>query len=176
MMRSINFLKNETLYVLCFLAVWISFPLFAAPNLDKNVELIADKHYFRQQAIELLYDKKINYEKAFSCKKLTESVSGSRLDAVCAGEVGKYVVTLTVIKAKNGYAAYVLVCPAGFDQLDPYNITPKAFKKDKTNFDGYSGYSYYMGRTDGWIKDFENIFLTANMGFTKMSCWGLNKR
>ena len=161
---------------MCFLAVWISLPLFAAPNLDKNVELIADKHYFRQQAIELLYDKKLNYEKAFSCKKVAENVSGPKLDVVCASDIGKDVFTLTIIKAKNGYAAYVLVCPAGFDRLDPYNIIPNAFENDKTNFGGYSGNSYYMGRTNGWIKDFENILLTADMGFSKMSCWGLNKR
>tara|TARA_B110000208_G_scaffold180896_1_gene231055 strand:- start:590 stop:1114 length:525 start_codon:yes stop_codon:yes gene_type:complete len=161
---------------LTLLLVLIANPVKAAPDLVKSVELIANTHYFREEAISLLYDKNINYEIAFSCKKASEQVTGQRIDALCIGSGAQNVLTLTIIVGDNGYASYVLVCPAGFDELDQFNIGQSAFQSEPTNFQGISGTSYYMGRTNGWIKDFENIFLTADMGFAKSSCWGLNKR
>lgn len=165
-------------FTVSFLLLGFSFgsTALAAPALPKSVEQIANKHYFREEAIILLYDKNVNYEKAFSCKKIMHQKNDIRTDALCASTTTKDVFTLTILDGKKGYPGYVLVCPAGFDQQDPYEIVSYAFQTDEVNFQGSNGMSYYMGRTNGWIKDFENIFLTADMGFTKMSCWGLNKR
>ena len=148
----------------------------AAPDLKKSIEEIADQNYFRLQAIELLYDKKRDYQKAFQCKTVNEHVSGSRIDALCIEQQQGIPLSLTMFKADNGYITYILVCPAKFDRLDPFNLADQAYQTDEANVAGSPGFSYYMGRTNGWVRDFENIFLTADMGFTKASCWALNKR
>jgi len=146
----------------------------SAPKLSKDVEKIANEHFFRLEAIELLYDKEGDYEKAFGCKNAGAQVNGGRTDALCIGP-GK-ILTLVIIKSKTGYPGYVLTCPSGFDEIDPFDIAKTAHKSDPTNFQGKSGNSYYMGRTNGWVQKFENIYITADMGFAKTNCWGLNKR
>ena len=129
-------------------------PLFAAPDLPKNVEKIANSHYFRKQAIDLLYDKKVDYQKAFACRKMTEQQQGSRLDVLCIDETKQNILTLSIVKSDNGYASYILVCPAGFQTLDPFGLSDFSFKEDPTNVAGSKGTMFYMGRTNGWIKDF----------------------
>lgn len=149
-------------------------PTFAAPDLTKSVESIADDHYFRKELIELLYDKHVDYEKAFSCTKLNELTSGSRIDALCNNKSDVFV--LTIVLADNSYAGYVTVCAAGITGLDPYNLAESAYKSDSTNFEIEKRNTYHMGRTNGWIKDFENLFLTVEMPGLTNSCWALNKR
>jgi len=150
----------------------------AASDIPKAVEQIADKHYYRQEAISLLYDKKHNYVDAFSCENvmnLSDAANGSRLDVICH-RANNSVLSLTIFLKNNSYPLYVMVCPAGFDDVDPFKIAQHAFVIEPTEFNGDAGTSHYMGRTNGWIQDFENIFLTADLGFAKSSCWALNKR
>lgn len=148
----------------------------AANELEKNIEEIANQNYFRLSSIELLYDKYRDYEKAFECKTIMENVTDKRIDASCMHLQTGVPLTLAMFKAENGYITYVIVCPHSIDDLDPFNLKDKAYQSDKTIFSGSDATSYYMGRTNGWIRDFENIFLTSDMGFMKASCWALNKR
>jgi hypothetical protein len=66
---------------------------------------------------------------------------------------------------------------------DEYNLAALAVKKnanegqtDQYNGNQMDGYTYFMGRTNGWIRDFENIFLSGKMGSLFISCWSLNRR
>ena len=174
-MLAINCLKvSLTLVFIGFLSLQTT-DAIAAPDIPEAVEQIGDKHYFRQEAISLLYNKKHDYVKAFNCSNVIgELASGSRLDVVCM--TGSDVLTLSMILENNAYPVSVTVCPAGFDDLDPFKISQYAFIIEPTDLDGAKGTSHYMGRSNGWIKDFENIFLTADLGFAKSSCWALNKR
>ena len=177
-MLAINFFKvSLTLVFIGFLSLQTT-DAIAAPEIPKAVEQIADKHYFRQEAISLLYDKKHDYVKAFNCDNvmdLSDAANGSRLDVICL-RANNSVLNLSIVLKNNAYPVYVMVCPAGFDDLDPFEIVQYAFVIEPTEFNGDMGTSHYMGRSNGWIKDFENIFLTADLGFAKSSCWALNKR
>ena len=146
----------------------------SAPKLSKDIENIANEHFFRLEAIELLYDKEVDYEKAFGCKSAGVQVDRGRTDALCIGP-GK-ILTLVIIRSKTGYPGYVLTCPSSFDEIDPFDVAKSAHKSGPTNFHGKSGNSYYMGMTNGWIQKFENIYITADVGFAKVNCWGLIKR
>lgn len=42
----------------------------SAPKLSKDIEKIANEHFFRLEAIELLYDKEVDYEKASGVRVL----------------------------------------------------------------------------------------------------------
>ena len=149
----------------------------AAPELLESIEKIADEHYYRQQTINLLYDKHVNYEAAYSCTKVAEKIDGVRIDIVCAvNDRTNDVLAITISKSTNGYAKYIMVCPTGFDGLDPFDLGDLAFKSDPSYIDGVKGTMHYMGRTNGWVKDFENIFASYDSGFSKASCWALNKR
>ena len=174
-MLAINFLKVFLTLVPVVLLSLQTTNAIAAPEIPKAVEQVADKHYFRQEAISLLYDKKHDYVNAFNCLNVMDSVSGPRIDVICTS-ADTNVLTLSMVLENNAYPIYVMVCPAGFDDLDPFKIAQYAFIIEPTEFNGDKGTSHYMGRSNGWIKDFENIFLTADLGFVKSSCWALNKR
>lgn len=170
-------MNKELFFFVIFLFSILSSKTFAAPDLPKSVELIADKYYLRQETIELLYDKHIDYEKAFNCKKAFEQVSGPRTDILCVGKAN--IVTLVIFIGKHGYASYIITCPAGVSKkkLDPYNLVKSAFKSEKPSIvNGETRTMHYMGRTDGWVRDFENLFLTIDYGSLLGSCWALNKR
>ena len=57
-MLAINFLKVFLTLVPVVLLSLQTTNAIAAPEIPKAVEQVADKHYFRQEAISLLYDKK----------------------------------------------------------------------------------------------------------------------
>ena len=65
--------RYKVLSISVLLAV-LSTSVKAANELEKNVEEIANQNYFRLEAIELLYDKHRDYQKAFECKKIFENV------------------------------------------------------------------------------------------------------
>jgi len=134
-------------------------------------------HYLRQETIALLYDKHVNYEKAFNCKKVMEQRSGDRIDVLCTSK--KHTVTLVILLGKNNYASYIMTCPALISEkkLDPYNLVKSAFDSQEPRLvNGETRRIYYMGRTNGWIKDFENLFATTESRLMMNSCWALSKR
>jgi len=152
-------------------------PALAASDLRSSVEAKANRYYNREQLLELLYDKKADYEKVFNCQTVRENIIDQNIYAVCSNISFNDVFSIQIImnKAKRT-PSYVQVCKAGFSEMDPYKMIQSAYHSEPAQIpDGY-GNLYYMGRTNGWVRDFENLFLAGITGDAVLSCWGLNKR
>ena len=72
-----------------------------------------------------------------------------------------------------------MTCPALVSEkkLDPYNLVKSAFDSQEPRLvNGETRMLYYMGRTNGWVKDFDNLFATTESRLMMNSCWALSKR
>lgn len=150
--------------------------LQAAPKLQKEVENIANTNLFRLESIELLYDKQIDFEKIFNCRAIGSRDNGNSIHAICMPHNSEVAIALLIGKSNTGYPNFVLACPGSFDSLDPFDIIKLAYDSGPVNFLDSAGISYYMGKTNGWVKKFENSYITVDLGFSKTICWALHKR
>lgn len=152
-------------------------PALAASDLRSSVEAKANRYYHREELLELLYDKRADYEKIFNCQTVRENIIDQNIYAVCANVSFNNVFSIQIImhKAKRT-PSYVQVCKAGFSEMDPYKLIQSAYESKPAQMPDVSGNFYYMGRSNGWARDFENLFLAGISGDAFLSCWALNKR
>ena len=144
-----------------------------AKNLGVESEILADRHFYRQSLIDLLYNNKLEYKKIFSCNSVVfeKSNNTNGIDTACVTDDDILWISISVGSKKRPTSVYV--CPTKIDKI----IISKLVSLAHQNNEIKNGTTYRMGLTKGWVRKFENVlFSYSDETGLKMSCWALNRR
>lgn len=144
-----------------------------ADELKLSSEQIADQSYYRQQLIKLLYDKDIDYRNHFDCESVLLETPNDRgaVDATCIkGATVLFISTGMGPKKRLSSADVCLSAqnPGLTDTLKNLSYVSKSLDNGSV--------LYHMGFTDGFLRKFQNVFVTMSNGGTSLSCWSLLRR
>ena len=147
-------------------------------KIAKSIESIGDDHYYRQESIKVLYDKKGDYRSAFNCKSVMMEMKNKHggIDTICTFQKDVLLIRTTMGPKKR--LSSIQVCPTSMESEVDLGLKKVAKEVDEINNrpNGFTGKMYYLGRTDGWLRDFENIYMEGYSGNIPTSCWLLNRR
>jgi hypothetical protein len=143
-----------------------------AKEITSQVEELANQNYYRKSLISLLYDNEIDYRSAFDCTSVMFEVPNDRnaIDAACVTDFDVLWISTSMGPKQRLGSAYV--CPTKQDDILIKKLKTLAYESDETP----NGIQYYMGRTDGWLRDFENILAIIVADNMSLSCWSLLRR
>lgn len=138
-----------------------------SPDIAKMVNTYAENFMEKQALEDILYDDD-ELQKHLKCSDYVELANDQKmLIGLCVGK------GLMATKYKTMPVADMCILNKSIKR--DYLITFSKDKKPSTT-SNFSGYMYYMGRSDGWIRDYDNIFLDGNSGGTRALCWRLVER
>ena len=151
----------------------MSTPMAMAKVLKPQAEQIADHNYYRQSLISLLYDIDQDYRTFFKCKSvLVERLNDKGgLDTGCITKTDILWISTGMGPKKRLSSAYV--CPQNLNKELIKEIIGLSYENTLLE---NGGMQYRMGRTDGWFRDFENIFVIRTLDQDTLSCWSLLRR
>lgn len=138
----------------------------ASPDIAKVVNEYAENFMEKQALEDILYDDEL--QKHLECSDYIELANDQKmLIGLCVGK------GLMATKYKTMPVADMCILNKSIKR--DYLIS---FAKDKipSTTNNFSGYMYYMGRSDGWIRDYDNMFLDGYSGSTRALCWRLVER
>ena len=144
-----------------------------AKKLKVESERLADKHFYRQNLINLLYDNKLEYKKIFNCSSVMfeKPNNTNGIDTACVTEDDILWISISVGSRKRPISVYV--CPSNTDKNVVSKLESLAYQNDEIK----NGTTHRMGLTKGWVRKFENVLFSYNdKTGLKMSCWTLNRR
>ena len=150
------------------LTVLVSQTAYAgSPDIAKSVNTYAEQFMEKQALEDILYDDD-ELQKHLECSNYIEFANDQKmLIGLCVGK------GLMATKYKTVPVADMCILNNSIKR--DYLIS---FAKDKipSTTSNFSGYMYYMGRSDGWIRDYDNFFLDGHSGGTRALCWRLVER
>lgn len=164
-----NIFKYNLNRIVCAIFVLIvGTPVFSF-DIDSTVEEMADKYFQRASLVELLYDKDVNIRKAFSCDAVLlehENDKGA-IDSSCLLSGKIFYISTSMGKKRRLSGAYVCIDWLPGERRQYFE--ERSFEKKLSG----SSVIFRMGRTDGWLREFENVFVVRPDGF---SCWSILRR
>ena len=143
-----------------------------AKELTSQAEQLANQNYYRKSLIELLYDNDMDYRSAFDCTSVMFEMPNDEnaIDAACVTNIDVLWISTSMGPKQRLGSAYV--CPTKQDDILIKKLKTLAYENEKIP----NGIQYYMGRTDGWLRDFENILAIIDVDNMPLSCWSLLRR
>ncbi len=101
------------------------------------------------------------------------SNSEGGIDAICVTAFDVLMIRTTMGPKRR--LSSVQVCPQSMSAGDKIDVQKHALD-EKDGGKGENKYKiYHMGKTNGWLRDFENIYRKTS-GILPTSCWILNRR
>jgi len=145
----------------------------AAQELTSQAEQLANQNYYRENLISLLYDNDMDYRSAFNCTGVMfeKPNDNGAVDAGCMNDADILWISMTMGPRRRLSSAYV--CPSTQDRFLVEELKGLSSENDKLE---NGATTYRMGLTNGWLRKFENVFVTMNQGGMSLSCWSLNRR
>ena len=144
-----------------------------ADDLKVKSEKIADQSYYRQSLIKLLYDKDIDYRTHFGCESILLETKNDKdaIDAACIIKNRVLFISTGMGPKKRLSSADVCLSEQSVSLIETLKGLSYVSKAP-----GNGSTLYHMGFTDGWIRKFQNVFVTMSRGGESLSCWSLLRR
>ena len=159
-----NSIFSISIMLLCFMS---QVSHAGSPDIAKSANAYAVKFMEKDALEDILYDGN-ELKKHLKCGDYVELANDQQmLIGLCVGK------GLMATKYKTMPMADMCILNKSIKR--DYLISFAKDKKPSTT-SNFSGYMYYMGRSDGWIRDYDNIFLDGHSGGTRALCWRLVER
>ena len=142
-------------------------------DLKEQSEILADKHFYRQKLIKLLYDNELEYRELFNCKNILfeQLKDDGGIDTSCITETDLLWISISIGPRKRPSSVYV--CPSAHQEGLETKLRNLAYDSDEIK----NGIIYRMGLSKGWLRKFENVFfISDHQTGVKLNCWTLNRR
>ena len=144
-----------------------------AQELTSQAEQLANQNYYRENLISLLYDIDMDYRSAFNCTGVMfeKPNDNGAVDAACIKDAD--ILWISMVMGPRRRLSNAYVCPTTQDR---YLVEELKGLSSENNQLENGATTYRMGLTNGWLRKFENVFVTMNQGGLSLSCWSLNRR
>ena len=152
-----------------------STPALAGQNLSNTSERIAIKEYFLDELADFMFEKSFDAKRAFKCISFSSSASpkGDN-NIVCDNKKSG---SLTIETHGSGSEkSSIRVCKKGYSNDKAYLRANSFDQKPAESSYGQVGTMHQMGRTNGWFRDYENIYMESSNSGEKFSCWSILRR
>ena len=159
---------HSSCFIPAVLMVLVSQTIHAGDSdIAKSVNTYAEQFMEKEALEDILYDDN-ELKKHLKCSDYIDLANNSKmLIGLCASK--------GLMATKYKTIPMADICILGRPIKKDFLITFSKDKKPSTT-SNFEGYMYYMGRTDGWTRDYDNIFLDGHSGSTRALCWRLVER
>ena len=164
---------TKILGLFLFFFLSMSSSLCIAKELKGKSEDLANKYFYRQDLIKLLYDNDLEYKKLFNCQSVMLEKPNDKggIDTACVTETDILWISISIGPRRRPSSVYV--CPTKRQDTVIEMLISLSYETNTTN----NGIKYRMGKTNGWLKKFENVLFSYNAeSGINVSCWDLIRR